>query len=81
MNRTPQLTIAQPILLDREAAAALLGVSPSTLKRMVRKGQVGPAPVRFSPRLVKWREVELRAWVSAGCPGRKAWASREGGAT
>lgn len=65
-----------PELLDHEQAGELLGISASTLKRLVRSGKVGPQPVKFTSRLVKWRAVELRAWVAAGCPTRKQWAER-----
>lgn len=68
-----------PALLDHEQAASLLGISPSTLKRMARAGKIGPAPIKFSSRLVRWPEAELRAWAAAGCPSRKKWAERRGG--
>lgn len=70
---------AAPVLLDHEQASHLLGLSPTTLKRMVRAGKVGPAPVKFSARLVRWVEADLRAWAAAGCPTRKQWAERKAG--
>lgn len=78
MTAAPQPTAA-PVLLDHEQAASLLGLSPTTLKRMARSGKIGPQPVKFSARLVRWVEADLRAWAAAGCPTRKQWAERKAG--
>jgi len=71
----------QASLLSVEQAAAVAGVSASTFKRLVRAGKVGPLPVRFSARLVRWSRPVLEAWIAAGCPTRRQWAERKGGAS
>lgn len=69
-----------PALLDAHQAAAFLKLSATTLKRMRRSGRFGPEPVVFSKRLVRYSRAELESWVAAGCPTRKDWAARKGGA-
>lgn len=59
-------TASAPVLLDHAEAARLLGMSDTTLKRMARAGKIGPMPVKFSSRLVRWPEAELRAWAASG---------------
>jgi predicted DNA-binding transcriptional regulator AlpA len=65
----------QPLLLAAPQAAALCSVSEATWHRMNAAGRC-PAPVRLSRGCVRWRAEELRAWVEAGCPGRKEWQAR-----
>lgn len=49
-----------PILLTRDDAAAALGVSLNTVKRLVRSGEI---PVRHVGHLVRIRYEDLRAYV------------------
>lgn len=53
-----------PRLLNREAAAEYVNVSPNTFDEMVRCGSM-PAPVRLSERRFAWDVRELDAAVSA----------------
>lgn len=53
-----------PRLLNREAAAEYVNVSPNTFDLMVRDGSM-PAPVKLSERRVAWDVRELDAAVSA----------------
>ena len=63
-----------PALLDARQLGTLLEMSHTTVKRLLRSGKIGPAPIRFSARLVRWSRPEVEAWVAAGCPSRKEWA-------
>ena len=51
-------------LLDQAQAAALLGVRPRCLESWRARGQ-GPAYVRLSARLVRYRVEDLDRWVAA----------------
>lgn len=50
----------------------ILGVSHSTIHRMLRMGQLGPEPLRNGSRL-RWDVAEIRRWQAAGEPDRKTW--------
>lgn len=65
-----------PVLLGKAEAAALLGMSESSLKRLARSGRLGPIPVRLSGRITRFSRAELEAWAAAGCPPRKVWSER-----
>jgi len=52
------------------AAAALLGVSVTAFKRLVREGD-GPAPRRLGPRTPVWLRSELLAWLKARAQRRR----------
>lgn len=54
------------LLLDKHAAAALLGIGVSTLWRYVSLGWV-PRPVRIG-NAVRWRKDLLLEWINDGCP-------------
>jgi predicted DNA-binding transcriptional regulator AlpA len=53
-------------LLDRDAVAALLGVSTATIDRMRAAGDL-PEPVSLRG-AVRWRRRELLRWIEEGCP-------------
>lgn len=55
-------------------AAAVLGVSESMLKVMLREGAF-PAPVKIRSRNM-WRAAEVRAWLAAGAPNIRHWVWR-----
>lgn len=57
---------AQPELIDRRELEARTGASLSTLKRWARLG-IGPQPIKVGPRMVRYRRVEVDAWL-AGRP-------------
>jgi hypothetical protein len=50
-------------VVTREHAAALLGTSVDTLKRLARRGE-GPTRVRVSTKCIGYRISDLRAWVA-----------------
>ena len=52
-----------PMLAAREVAE-LLGCSPSTVYRMVRRGEF-PVPVLRSGGMTRWTSDQYRAWYAA----------------
>jgi predicted DNA-binding transcriptional regulator AlpA len=66
----------EPLLLPAPAAAALSGISEATWYRLASAGRC-PAPVRLSRGCVRWRAEEVRRWIEAGCPDRRAWEAME----
>ena len=49
-------------LVDQDAAARFLGLVPRTLQKFRQHG-IGPRYVAISPRCVRYRRVDLRAWA------------------
>jgi len=67
-----------PLLIPAEQAATLCGRSRAAGWRDHAAARI-PAPVKIGGRTL-WRAEELRHWIDAGCPERKAWdASRKHG--
>ncbi|WP_417276384.1 helix-turn-helix transcriptional regulator [Castellaniella sp.] len=48
---------------QREVRRFANGIAMSTLWLWVRQGRI-PAPVKFSTRMVAWRNEELHAWAA-----------------
>lgn len=65
----------EPLLVSGAAAAALLGVSARTWRRLVSAGKVGPIALRIGASR-RYLVKELRAWCAAGCPSRARWEQR-----
>lgn len=55
-------------ILRIQQTCALLGLSRSTLYRMIAKGEF-PAPTRLSTRAVGWQAGTVHAWLSSHSPG------------
>jgi predicted DNA-binding transcriptional regulator AlpA len=49
-------------LLDAKSVAALLSLSTRTVWRMGAAGEL-PKPVRLSERVVRWRLVDIEAYI------------------
>lgn len=62
-----------PLLVGREAAAAMVAVSVATWDRQSAAGKT-PAPVRLGGRVL-WRTADLELWTQLGCPDRRAFSS------
>ncbi len=43
---------------NRREVATYLGVSESTVQRMVKKGEL-PSPIRIGPKLIRWSENDI----------------------
>lgn len=61
----------QRLMLTPNDLVALLCISRAKLFRMLSSGLL-PAPSRFG-RLLRWRQVEILAWVAAQNPPREQW--------
>jgi prophage regulatory protein len=48
----------------REGQTPLIKMSPSTLWRMVARGEF-PAPLKLGANITAWRVGEVRAWLAA----------------
>ena len=48
-------------MIDLAEIVAQLGLSRSTIFRMVKSGRF-PAPLRVGARAVRWREADVAAW-------------------
>ncbi len=58
-------------LIGVAALAEKLNVHQMTIRKWQSSGKI-PAPVRIG-RAVKWRLMEIEAWIAAGCPARVKW--------
>jgi predicted DNA-binding transcriptional regulator AlpA len=54
-----------PRILNAKQVRAVLGVSQTTLWRMINVSKVFPRPTPISAHRVGWREAEVRAWVDS----------------
>ena len=66
----------QPLLLDTNQTAKLLGISTRHFYSMLSSGRIAPMPVEFGAKKL-WRFDELQYWVSAGCPNRERWVEHK----
>lgn len=66
--------LAEPALIPDTHAAAICGIGRATWHRLRAAGKVGPQPVRLG-RAVRWRRLEVIAWIDAGCPDGTTWAA------
>lgn len=57
MRDDDAITLIRPRALARE-----LGISPATLWRSRRRGEI-PAPIRMSSGVVAWRVRDIAAWI------------------
>jgi len=73
-TKRPPPEAHDPLTVDSDGAARMLGISSSHFYAMKRAGQLGPAPIRLG-RCCRYRVDELHAWVAAGCPGATRWAT------
>lgn len=67
-------------LIDIQTFADLVRTSTRHIERLDATEQI-PAPVRLG-RSKRWRLLEIKAWLEAGCPHRDEWVrSREASRT
>jgi len=60
------------LLLKSEDAAEVLGISRTHLYQLTATGEIGPRPIKLG-KCSLWNSLELREWVSSGCPNREQW--------
>ena len=77
LERGPSVTLT-PLAVRREEAAALLGVSLSTLDRAAKTGKLGPIPNRRLG-VNLYVVSELEAWTETGMPPRDVWLKQHRG--
>lgn len=65
-----------PFAVSGQDAAALLGVSARTWRRLNAAGLV-PQALRVGGSK-RWSVAELRGWIEAGCPARARWVQLRG---
>ncbi len=65
-------TLTRRQLTAREAANRI-GVGRSQFYQMHSSGQLGPQPVRYGKKCIRWRADEIDAWLAAGSPSREKW--------
>jgi predicted DNA-binding transcriptional regulator AlpA len=68
---------AGPLLLDKDGAAALIGITPIQFSRVRNAGWL-PRPICFG-RTQRWRAAELRLWIERDYPPRACWEAYENG--
>jgi predicted DNA-binding transcriptional regulator AlpA len=66
-------TNVAPFCVDREGLAALLKVSPRTVRRLDDRGKI-PEALQFGG-CKRWSVAEIEAWIAAGAPPRSQWRS------
>lgn len=74
-SQSGSVSSATPELIDAEAVAQLLSVSPATLYRLASAGKL-PRPIKLGSRITRYRRSEITAWIAAGCPDRSEWEKR-----
>ncbi len=60
------------ILLDDHDLFDLLSINAFEQEEWAKDGTLGPEPVMLKGRRL-WMAKEIRQWLRAGCPNRKAW--------
>jgi predicted DNA-binding transcriptional regulator AlpA len=61
--------ISDPLLVSAAQASSMCGISEATWWRWDSSGRV-PESVKIG-KTTRWRTVDLRQWVEAGCPNRR----------
>ncbi len=65
-----------PLLVDADALATLLCISPRQVSRLNSAGKLPPSITLGRCR--RWRVDEVREWLAAGGPPRSRWNLRSG---
>ena len=71
----------EPLLIQISDAARILGISRATFYAWLSAGKIGVKEIRMGDGAHAkplFSLVELRAWVSAGCPSREQWQVMKG---
>lgn len=65
------MTHTNPNLLDCNKVAAMLGLTPRTIRGRKDRGAL-PAPTISKPPY-RWDRTEIEAWIAHGMPDRGEW--------
>jgi len=68
----------EALLWTAEDVCHRLHVGRTRLYASLKSGTFGPLPVKAFGRRLLFRADEVREWVAAGCPPRRAWLSMRG---
>jgi predicted DNA-binding transcriptional regulator AlpA len=60
------------LALNAVDTGRVLGISRAQVFKLHASGKL-PMPVRLGTKAPRWRLEELKAWLAAGCPDRRAW--------
>lgn len=66
-----KVVVERDNLIDIERVSEILSLSKSTVWGLISADTL-PKPIRIG-RCVRWREIEIHAWVAAGCPPVSKW--------
>ena len=58
-------------LLKAKSVSRMLGLSPSTVRRLSEAGAI-PSPIKVGSSVL-WRRSDLTSWIEAGSPDRITW--------
>lgn len=61
MQDSPKLP--DPLLSDVQGVAALLGASPSTVRKLLRDDPSFPRPRALGRRMTRWSRAVVEAWI------------------
>lgn len=64
---TKATTVHLPQHVTTRELAAMLRVSPDTVRMMEKDGRL-PRAIRLGPQLFRWDRREIEEWLAAGCP-------------
>jgi predicted DNA-binding transcriptional regulator AlpA len=68
----------ETLLWTAEDVCRCLHVGRTRLYASLKSGTFGPVPVKAFGRRLLFRADEVRKWVAADCPPRRAWLSMTG---
>ncbi len=72
METQKTYTDSERLAASAKDVARLLGISRAQVWKLHAAGKL-PVPVRLGTKAPRWRVVELRSWLDAGCPDRETW--------
>jgi predicted DNA-binding transcriptional regulator AlpA len=60
-------------LIKTEEVCKRLKISESKFFKKKSEGQIGPMPVKWGNRTLRWNPNEFACWCDFGCPNRERW--------
>ena len=62
----------QPLAVDARTLGLMLSLSVRTIRKLDSSGKL-PRPLKIGGHAVRWVVDEIRDWLAAGSPDRRAW--------